>query len=418
MCAALGALGAAVATTASGRVSALPEAPHGADHVVDIRPWLAETQAQWGDAFAERARWAMAAQAKARAQTGKPYGLRSLARQQGGAYEELIDDFEGQLIDTQKWFWNLDSDFPPTRFGEYFWALSQCTSKPRKAGDVQSFWAVGGGRDGSKLKCGDPYPSGAASEAALLLDLRYWDPNETQQLDLSYDYWLNTRLGVENGIVQDGLFVVLCIPEGGEPCRRQVVLNAQFGQSTDWFDHPAMVNLLNACNYYEPSDCYSLAGREIIIKFLFKTQRPVTGMQPPTTYANGAFIDNVMLVADREKGPMITPLPTWTPVPTFAVTLPPEMSPTTTPTLDIGTEEPTETAGPSPTDGPTDTPEPPTDTPVASNTPRATDTPDTPVATDTPSPTNTRRPTPTATRTPQPPKVFLPIGYSNRAPTP
>lgn len=217
VCAALGALGVLVTANAGAPVSAVRD---DAPPMADIRPWLAERQAQHAAEFNRRALAAMRAQEASSAATGKPYGMRTLDRRQGGSYVELIDDFEGVILDNQKWFWNLDSDLPPTRFGEYFWALSQCTSKPRKAGDVQSFWAIGGGADGSKLKCDDLYPSGSASEAALLLDLRYWDPATTQQLELNYDVWLNTRLGVENGIVQDGLFVVLCIPEGGLPCQR------------------------------------------------------------------------------------------------------------------------------------------------------------------------------------------------------
>lgn len=408
VCAVFGALGVLVTANANTQVSAERDGPP----MADIRPWLTEQQAKHGSSFNRRAVAAMRVQEESSAATGKPYGVRSISRRVGAGYEGLIDDFEGVVLDTQKWFWNLDSDLPPTRYGEYFWALSQCTSKPRKPGDLQSFWAIGGGADGKKLKCDDLYPAGSASEAALLLDLRYWDPTTTQQLELNYDVWLNTRLGVENGIVQDGLFVVLCIPEGGLPCQRQVVLNAQFAQSRTWFDSPSVVNLLRACNYYEPEECYELAGREIIVKFVFKAQRRQTGMNPPETHPNGSFIDNITLLADSEPGPPITPLATWTAVPTFVVTIPPEGSPSATPTLDLETDTP----------GPSETPESETPTPDATATPiDATDTPDvptatpdepsdtaTPDATDTPRPTDTARPT--ATDTPRSSwTVYLPI---------
>ncbi|MFN8422917.1 MAG: hypothetical protein U0470_05820 [Anaerolineae bacterium] len=350
--------------------------------------------------FNRRALAAMRAQEASSAKTGKPYGMRTLDRRQGGSYVELIDDFEGVILDNQKWFWNLDSDLPPTRFGEYFGALSQCTSKPRKAGDVQSFWAIGGGADGSKLKCDDLYPSGSASEAALLLDLRYWDPATTQQLELNYDVWLNTRLGVENGIVQDGLFVVLYIRKAGCRAKRQVVLNAQYAQSRNWFDAPSVVNLLRACDYYKPSECYELAGREIIVKFVFKSQRRQAGMDPPSTYPNGSFIDNITLLADQEPGPPLT-LPTWTAVPTFVVTIPPEGTPSATPTLDLETDTPGPSETPeieTPAAPTTGTPVQPTDTPEGSASPTpdmpATDTPS-PEATDTAEPTDTPRPTAT-----------------------
>lgn len=412
VCAALGALGVLVTANAGAPVSAVRD---DAPPMADIRPWLAERQAQHAAEFNRRALAAMRAQEASSAKTGKPYGMRTLDRRQGGSYVELIDDFEGVILDNQKWFWNLDSDLPPTRFGEYYWALSQCTSKPRKAGDVQSFWAIGGGADGSKLKCDDLYPSGSASEAALLLDLRYWDPATTQQLELNYDVWLNTRLGVENGIVQDGLFVVLCIPEGGLPCQRQVVLNAQYAQSRNWFDTPSVVNLLRACDYYKPSECYELAGREIIVKFVFKSQRRQAGMDPPSTYPNGSFIDNITLLADREPGPPLT-LPTWTAVPTFVVTIPPEGTPSATPTLDLETETPGPSETPemeTPTVPTTETPVQPTDTPEdpASPTPDmpATDTPS-PEASDTAEPTDTPRPTATATAT-SGGRVYLPIAY-------
>ncbi len=397
VCAALAALGTVATATSRGQAEAqsLPIAAADGVDVVDIRPWLAQVRADHGPAFEAAAQRAAAVQRAALRATGRPYGMEPLGRAQGGAYEQLIDDFEGVVVDPAKWFWNFDNDLPPTRFGEYFWALSQCTSKPRKPGDIQSLWAVGGGSDGSKLKCDDLYPSGAASEAALFLDLRYWDPAATQQLDLNYDVWLNTRLGVENGVVQDGLFAVLCIPENGEVCYRQVVLKAQFGQSPEaWFEYPTVINLLNACNYYPPFECYSLAGREVILKFVFKTQRTVTGQQPPSTYPNGAFIDNVRLAADREPGPPVS-LPTWTAVPTTDATLPPihtatpfatlppdvtdTPGPSETPELETATPDaPPET----PTDAPTDTPEAPTDTPEPTATPAPSDTPE-PTATPT-----------------------------------
>lgn len=415
VCVAVGALGALAAATANGEARALPITELDGADTADIRPWLAEQQAKHGVAFAEQARQAMAAQSASQAASGRPYGMRPLGRRQGGAYEQLIDDFEGQVIDNQKWFWIIDSDLPPTRFGEYFWALSQCTSKPRKSGDIQSFWAIGGGRDGSKRKCGDLYPSGASSEAALLLDLRFWDPTSTSQLELNYDIWLNTRIMPDpvTNVVEDGLFAVLCIPEGGEPCRRQVVLEAQFGQSVNWFDHPTVIDLTNACDHYDPSKCYQLAGREVIIKFVFKSERVVSGMEAPQTFQDGVFIDNVVLVSSSEPGPVLDPpLPTWTPVPGRTVTVPTPGEPTASPTLDLETDTP----GPSETPEPTETPEgpatpgdPPTDTPEPSASPTMGEITDTA----TPEPTETRAPTETSTTAPPPPpqSVFLPVGY-------
>lgn len=226
------------------------------------------------------------------------------------AYEALIDDFEGPLLDPFRW---IPFDGDGDQYGEYYWAMSRC----RAAAGFKSLWAIGGGKDGQRLTCGALYPRGAESHVILVLDLSGWQ-TPPALLSLTFDTWLNTRSEMSpGGVVGDGLFVryTHITPEGEE---RSIVLQNLTSQfPPDWWKD-ITIDLRNACDVYNPSQCFDLAGRSrVLIEFVF-----VSTDEPNVQLAEGAYIDNVYLKASEP--PVIihtpTPSPTVEMTPTVSVT--------------------------------------------------------------------------------------------------
>ncbi len=219
-------------------------------------------------------------------------------------YTTVIDDFEDPVLDPNLW---VVGDLDNELHGEYYWGLSQC----RASQGVQSLWSVGAGKDGSKLGCDSLYPSGANSYALLVLDMSRF-PTPPSQLDILLDYWLNTRIVDEAGVVPDGLFVSWMRPvaEGSE----RVVLKAVTSQYPErFFNDPMRIDLVQAEEIYEPKRTFDLTKEPVVlIEFLFMSRDPVAEEPPPTTFQGGVFIDNVRLVSDVQPN-LARALPIWDP---------------------------------------------------------------------------------------------------------
>lgn len=343
-------LGLVVVLGAVGTVSAMPEDSRGGtgvpavDRVPDIRPYLADKEVP-----------------AAVRDTRRP-GFR-VSAQPGQATDYVVDDFEAPAINENLWLRIYDLDEPPEEHGEYYWSLSRCRSNPPPGN--QSFWAIGAGANGSQQSCGSAYPSGAASAAIMRLDLTTF-PSPTQ-LDLVWDFWLNTRTVEMGGVAPDGLFLIF-LYENPETGRTEwVTLAAITSEYPErFFQEPWRVDLLKAKEIYPPYREFDLhALGQVNLMFLFKSKRESGGELP-----EGVYIDNLRLSADVAP---VTPTPGGdTPTPTPEVTEPTPETPT-------------------PSDTPEITPGTPTDTPeITPGTPS--DTPETPGTPGTPTPTDTEEP--------------------------
>ncbi len=279
-----------------------------------------------------------------RALTMPAYRPPTAAVARPSAYEALIDDFEGPLLDPFRWI-PFDGDGDAN--GEYYWAMSRC----RASKGFKSLWGIGGGKNGKDLQCGAVYPKGVESHVVLVLDLTGWSTPPTL-LNLVFDVWLNTRSEMSpGGVVGDGLFVryTLVTPEGEE---RSIVLQNLTSQfPPDWWKEIA-IDLRNACDVYDPTICYDLAGKRVLIEFLF-----VTADEGDGEYAEGAYIDEVYLKASSPPDVVATPTPTSSEIETPTVTA----TVTTTATITTtATVSPTVTVPITPTETPTPEPtEPP-----------------------------------------------------------
>jgi hypothetical protein len=250
---------------------------------VDIRPLLAEGDSP-AEAIAQRRAAGLAGLDGQR--TGfRPQVTRQLAQ---GGNEMMIEDFEVSLLDPFKWL--LIYDINGTDFGEYFWTLEQCHASSRYGG-VQSLWALGGGRDGETLACEDPNPRGTRASALLTLDLTGF-AEDVRQLDLIFDFFLNTRTFQEEGIVPDGMFLIL-YPDVSNLVVPVVIDGVTAAKPEGFFINPLEYDLTNMCNDYAADECYNLAGKEVVLEFFFITQ-----MRNGTRLPGGAFIDNIRLVSE------------------------------------------------------------------------------------------------------------------------
>jgi len=260
----------------------------------------------------------------------------------------LLDDFEAPALDLDRWI-PLDQNGP--NYGEYYWALSQCQRSDRYGG-VQSLWALGGGADGSKLSCDEPYPNGVNSKAFLVTDLTGF-PTSTLRLDLQLDFWLNTRTFTEDGVAPDGLFV-MAAEDPSEPDSELVLAHVTAARPDRFWENPLTINLIDTCDVYEPEKCNTFAGKLAYLSVFFITKQ-VPGTSLP---GGGAFVDNVRLVSNVVPDPL----------PAGARTLVPPPTSTATPTT-VVTATPTATETPEVSPTPTDTAEPDTPTPTATNDP-------------------------------------------------
>ncbi len=281
----------AVSATEPGTDSDSAAAP--SDVGIDIRPMLDDRTAP-GDVLQQR-------QATAFDHVGRR-GFRPhvTGRTAQGANELLVEDFEVSVLDPLKWL--LIYDVNGQDFGEYFWTLEQCHASTRtKYGGIQSLWALGGGRDGETLACEDPYPRGARASALLTLDLSGF-AEDVRQLDLVFDFFLNTRTFQEEGIVPDGLFLIL-YPDASSLETPVVIDGVTASKPEGFFLNALEYDLTNVCNDYDPEECFNLAGKSVILEFFFISQ-----MRNGTRLPGGTFVDNIRLLSDS------TPLMHSTPV--------------------------------------------------------------------------------------------------------
>jgi len=211
----------------------------------------------------------------------------------------MIDDFEGVVLDPVKWTpYDLDGPL----FGEYFWGLSQCHA----AKGAQSLWALGGGADGERLGCSDVYPSGANSAVLLILDFTQF-PTPPSQLDFLVDYWLNTRIEDEFGVVPDGLFLSWIKPRDDGTAERMVIWAVTSQNPERFFSDPKRLDLVQAQDVYDPSREFDLSKEPaVMLEFLFMSRDPKSDEPPPTTFAGGAFIDNVRIETDVQPPASLT----------------------------------------------------------------------------------------------------------------
>lgn len=366
-------LGAATAVAAMPAAPAAPELPAlAAPPAFDVRPLVA------AEPVPERVLSAARASG----------GARGRVQSTGAApYEAMIDDFEAVLLDTQKWLYIADGD--KDLHGSYFWGLSKCRAK----GGTQSLWAVGDGDpsvipNGRQLRCGDNYPNGAQSTAILALDLTGWSP-DVADLRLLFDFWLNTRTEIMDGVAGDGLFVVFVrtLPNGSQEEIVVDALSSEFPQR--FWDESREIDLRMLRDVYgQNPNVYNAAGTVALIEFLFVSKDVAGGTKP-----EGSFIDNVRLEASV---PPVTPTPVTPTVGTPGTPVPTTATPTRGP----------ETQTPVPTTvEPTNPPEE-TGTPDATESATATEGTE---ETATPTPTRMATPTPTPTMGPKP--IFMPITY-------
>jgi hypothetical protein len=206
-------------------------------------------------------------------------------------YTTVIDDFEGSVLDPNLW---TVSDLDGELYGEYYWGLSKC----RASQGTQSLWSVGGGKDGSQLGCDDLYPSGSNGSAMLAMDMsKFTTP--PSQLDFLVDYWLNTRIFDEAGVVPDGLFISWLRPLENGTVER-IVLKGITSQYPDrFFNEPMRFDLVQASEIYEPFRTFDLSKEPVLLmEFLFMSRDAIPNEPPPTTFVGGVFIDNIRLVSD------------------------------------------------------------------------------------------------------------------------
>ncbi|MFN2251690.1 MAG: hypothetical protein ACK2UL_07210 [Anaerolineae bacterium] len=300
----------------------------------------------------------------------------NVTRTQQG-YQWMIDDFEQEDVDLDVFKgWLLVEDTNGKTGGEYYWGVSDCRYKS----PTRSAWAIGNGQDGSQLECGDEYPSDAKSSASLRVDLSGWNPDEPV-LELAFDFWLNARTEVEEGVVPDGLFISYLYPSGrGDESVERIVGRAITAKLPDRFwDVPIRIDLTEWRDIYEPErEPFNLAGLEDVdIEFLFVTKRI-----PGEVHQEGAFIDNVRIEAFETPVTQTPRTPTARPTSTPLTPTTPG-TPATATSTEMATTPPPTTETPDVTDTPTDTPETPVDTPETPvDTPETpVDTPETPVDT-------------------------------------
>jgi hypothetical protein len=219
-------------------------------------------------------------------------------------FTTVIDDFEAPVLDPNLW---VVGDLDNELHGEYTWGLSQC----RGSQGVQSLWSVGAGKDGSKLGCNDLYPSGANGYALLLLDMSRF-PTPPSKLDLVLDYWLNTRIVDEAGVVPDGLFISWLRPVAENSER--IVLKAVTSQYPErFFNDPMVIDLVEAEEVYPPNRIFDLSREPVLLlEFLFMSRDPIAEQPPPTTFQGGVFVDNIRLVTDVQPV-LARALPIWDP---------------------------------------------------------------------------------------------------------
>jgi len=207
----------------------------------------------------------------------------------GGWINVMTEDFEGGFPGP----WDV-SDDNGAAYGEYYWASRNCRSHTGS----YSGWSVGGGADGGRLGCGANYPDYADS----WMIYGPFDLTDATDAELLFWYWNLSELGYDYlfwGASTDGWYFYG---------------NAATGSSGGWSD----VN-------FDLTDVYilgDLTGQpQVWIAFVFISDYSIT-------YAESAYIDDVVL--RKVTGQPTTSTPTSTPTPTSSS--PSTSTPTPTPT--------------------------------------------------------------------------------------
>jgi len=172
-------------------------------------------------------------------------------------WEILVNtDFEGDFPSP----WNVYDDDGSTN-GEYYWGKRNCRTY---AGNY-SGWAVGAGANGAALSCGSNYPNDANSS----MDYGPFSLVGASAADLTFKLWLNTESGYD--------YV----------CRGASINGTDFygyctsGNSSGWIDR--VLDLTNV-----PTLGNLLGQPQVWVNLWFYSDSSVT-------YAEGGYVDNVML---------------------------------------------------------------------------------------------------------------------------
>ncbi len=185
----------------------------------------------------------------------------------------LTEDFEGSFPGPWYVFDNASG------YGEYYWGQRNC----RPHTGSYSGWAVGGGADGSSLSCGSNYPNQAES----WMIYGPFDLSSASDAELLFWYWNFSESGY------DYLFWGASI-DG----------NYFYGTSTSG-DSGGWQNV-----NFDLTNVYSLGNLtgqpQVWIAFVFKSDETIT-------YAEGAYVDDIVLRKVTGEPPTPTPTPTSTP---------------------------------------------------------------------------------------------------------
>ena len=213
----------------------------------------------------------------------------------------LSDDFEGTFPGVWTVFDNNGSNY-----GTYHWNKRNCHAYEGS----YSAWAVGGGADGDGLSCGSAYPDYAWS----WMIYGPFSLEDATAAEVNFKYWLNSESGY------DKFWIVASIDGTG--------FSGLYtsGNSNVWSEYT-----------FDLTDVGSLGDlsgeSQVWIGFIFQSDGSVN-------YAEGAYVDNVLLrkyVQDIPTDtPTSTPTGSVTPTSTPTRTATPTSTPTLTPTPPIG----------------------------------------------------------------------------------
>ena len=200
----------------------------------------------------------------------------------------LSENFEGGFPGVWD-VWDDDSDH-----GDYYWGKRNC----RAYGGSYSGWAVGGGADGSFLACGQNYPDYVDS----WMQYGPFSLEDASAADLTFKLWLNTETGYDTffwGVSADG-----------QNFYRSASEPPASGSTGGWVDKALDLNNVAGLG--------SVLGQpEVWIALVFTTDFD-------TNFAEGAYVDNIVLrkyvpsAATPTRTPVVTPTPT-TPIPSWTL---------------------------------------------------------------------------------------------------
>jgi hypothetical protein len=229
-----------------------------------------------------------------------------------------IDDFEDETWPRGS-PWQLAIDPEDPRTTSFLWSPRTC----RAASGTRSLWAVGGGEGGQALACGDPYPPNVRSTVALSLDLRPY--GDARVLRLAFEFWANT---ISDAALGDFFSINYLVPDAEGFVERVVVLD--WTGATGSAFRTERLDLLDLADVHDAQRRFNLAGKEVVLEFVFRSQRD------STTRPAGVFVDLVRI--ERDGVPTPGPSPTRPATAAATTAVPP--SSTAIPSATIGTSTP------------------------------------------------------------------------------